>query len=170
MRAAKPENALASRSFIMTSRVFALLLLSTSLAACASDGGGPVVAGSISVSNDGVMTRAGRARADLAFIYADKDCLPLALDEDKTLLYLGDPQKVVRTNDYIGTRIYAVAPGTHTLAVHSEIASEGLTHEALPSKTTTFQARHFYGVDCVRNNGKVDIAITDRDHLGRGND
>ena len=155
----------------MTSRVLALLLLSMSLAACVSGGGAVNVArGSVSVSADGVLTQDGRDRTDVAFLYADQDCTPLALDQDKTFLFLGNPQKIVRTHDYIGTRIYALPPGAHTLAVHSEIESEGFNHEALPSKTFTFQARHFYGVDCVRSNGQVDIAITDRDHLGASRD
>ena len=92
------------------------------LAACASSGGGGDL-GEVSVAPDGVLMRGGAPRSDMAFLYADRGCMPLSLDGNRKLDLLGNPQKIVRTNDYIGTAIYAVAPGSHTLMVRSVVAA-----------------------------------------------
>jgi hypothetical protein len=149
--------------------VFASLVFCLGLGACASSGGGGAV-GVVSVSPDGVLTRGGGSHTDLAFVYADRGCKPFAIDGDKVLDILGDPQKIVRTNDYIGTAIYAVPPGAHTLTVRSTTSVDGQGREAFPVTPLNVQARHFYGIDCVRDGEKVDVQVSDRDHLGSRND
>jgi len=139
------------------------------LAACASSGGGGDL-GEVSVAPDGVLMRGGAPRSDMAFLYADRGCMPLSLDGNRKLDLLGNPQKIVRTNDYIGTAIYAVAPGSHTLMVRSVVAATGQDHEAFPVTPLNAQARHFYGIDCVHSDSGIAVQVTDRDHLGRRND
>lgn len=147
----------------------ASLILCLGLAACASSGGGGEV-GVVSVTPDGVLLRAGTARTDLAFVYAERGCMPVALDRSKALDLLGNPQKIVRTNDYVGTAIYAVEPGAHTLIVRSLASVGGQSREAFPVARLNAQARHFYGIECTRDGDTIDVQISDRDHLGARND
>jgi hypothetical protein len=160
------------RSSAMTARsiaaIPALLALCLALSACASAGGGG--GDGVSVSSDGILTRAGAQHGNMGFVYADKGCAPFALDGGKTLDLLGNPLQVVDTNDYIGTAIYAVPVGSHQLMVRSVVSVGGIGREAFPVTPLTVRARHFYGIDCAHNGGTVDISVTDRDHLGSRNE
>ena len=138
-------------------------------ATASGGGGGGSDGGAPSVGADGILTRGGVSRSDMGFLTAERGCKPFALDGNKVLDLLGDPQTVVQTNDYIGTLIYALSAGTHRLTMRSSVGVVGMDHEALPTTTIVVQARHFYAVDCVHTGDTVDVSITERDHLGRRN-
>ncbi|HWD26631.1 MAG TPA: hypothetical protein VG387_05675 [Rhizomicrobium sp.] len=150
-----------------TATIASTITLCLALCACASSGGG---GDHVSITADGMLTRGGASRGDVGFVYADKDCIPFAIDGNQSLDLLGDPQRVVQTNDYIGTMIYAVPAGAHTLTVRSWINADGQGHEAFPTAPLTVRPRHFYGIDCAHHDGQASVMVSDHDHVGRRSD
>jgi len=129
-----------------------------------SDAGGSLL------SNDGVWTYVAdgtqHRRADLAYFFFDKDCA-LAVDSANAgLNYLGDPQKLLSTDEYLGTSLYAAAPGPRTLKLRMAKTIEGHAYAGAPDKSGDFQARHFYGFDCsVDCENKITVTLIDRDRI-----
>src|SRR6202012_5980102 len=162
-RARNAENTGDQRSLVMSARI-AVPALCLALGACASSGG----AGGdrVSVSAEGVLARGGAPRADTGFVYAERGCIPFALNGSQSLDFLCDPQRVVQTNDYIGPMIFAVPAGAYTLTVRAKGSVDVEGHEVFPTAPLTVQARHFYSVDCVRSGNQVAVSIGDHDHVG----